>query len=128
MYESVIDLVVGQATMLFVELHYTLATEEAERIGVDHVARMSSNEAGESSLGEYWLMLSLIYWFAVLNQFSKEQSSVNTLSGRYLKKIDTETLCSFSLYGLLVSSPLQDGNAAIQHVSFQACVDNYTEL
>jgi hypothetical protein len=52
MYESVIDLVGGQATMLFVELHYTLATEEAERIGVDHVARMSSNEAGESSLGE----------------------------------------------------------------------------
>nr|CAD7448736.1 unnamed protein product [Timema bartmani] len=50
MYESVIDLVEGEATMLFVELHYTLATEEAERIGVDHVARMSSNEAGESSL------------------------------------------------------------------------------
>lgn len=50
MYESVIDLVNGEATMLFVELHYTLATEEAERIGVDHVARMSSNEAGESSL------------------------------------------------------------------------------
>lgn len=50
MYESVIDLVGGEATMLFVELHYTLATEEAERIGVDHVARMSSNEAGESSL------------------------------------------------------------------------------
>jgi len=65
MYESVIDLVVGQATMLFVELHYTLATEEAERIGVDHVARMSSNEAGESSLGEYRLMLNLIHWFAV---------------------------------------------------------------
>jgi COP9 signalosome complex subunit 6 len=55
MYESVIDLVVGQATMLFVELHYTLATEEAERIGVDHVARMSSNEAGESSLGELFV-------------------------------------------------------------------------
>ncbi|XP_071455298.1 COP9 signalosome complex subunit 6 [Hetaerina americana] len=50
LYESVIDLVGGEATMLFVELHYTLATEEAERIGVDHVARMSSNEAGESSL------------------------------------------------------------------------------
>lgn len=50
MYESVIDLVNGEATMLFVELHYTLATEEAERIGVDHVARMSSNDAGESSL------------------------------------------------------------------------------
>lgn len=36
--------------MLFVPLVYTLATEEAERIGVDHVARMSSTEAGESSL------------------------------------------------------------------------------
>lgn len=50
MYESVIDLVNGQATMLFVELTYTLATEEAERIGLDHVARMTSNETGESSL------------------------------------------------------------------------------
>ncbi|XP_041366087.1 COP9 signalosome complex subunit 6-like [Gigantopelta aegis] len=48
-YESVIDLVNGDATMLFVELSYTLATEEAERIGVDHVARMSSSETGESS-------------------------------------------------------------------------------
>lgn len=50
MYESVIDLVLGQATMLFVELTYTLATEEAERIGLDHVARMTSNDTGESSL------------------------------------------------------------------------------
>ncbi|KAL3848444.1 hypothetical protein ACJMK2_019301 [Sinanodonta woodiana] len=48
-YESVIDLVNGQATMLFVELQYTLATEEAERIGVDHVARVSTSEAGEGS-------------------------------------------------------------------------------
>lgn len=52
LYESVIDIVGGEATMLFVELHYTLATEEAERIGVDHVARMSSNDSGESSLGK----------------------------------------------------------------------------
>ena len=36
--------------MLFVSLTYTLATEEAERIGVDHVARMSSTDSGESSL------------------------------------------------------------------------------
>ncbi|KAK9299296.1 hypothetical protein QLX08_007648 [Tetragonisca angustula] len=50
MYESVIDLVNGEATMLFVPLTYTLATEEAERIGVDHVARMCSNDQGESSL------------------------------------------------------------------------------
>ncbi|KAK4879305.1 hypothetical protein RN001_007451 [Aquatica leii] len=50
LHESVIDLVDGEATMLFVPLTYTLATEEAERIGVDHVARMSSTDAGESSL------------------------------------------------------------------------------
>lgn len=58
MYESVIDLVNGEATMLFVPLTYTLATEEAERIGVDHVARMCSNEQGESSLGK----ILFVYW------------------------------------------------------------------
>lgn len=51
MYESVIDLVNGEAIMLFVPLTYTLATEEAERIGLDHVARMCSNDQRESSLG-----------------------------------------------------------------------------
>lgn len=49
-YESVIDLVSGEATMLFVELQYTLATEEAERIGVDHVARVASAEYMENSI------------------------------------------------------------------------------
>ncbi|XP_069176025.1 COP9 signalosome complex subunit 6 isoform X1 [Procambarus clarkii] len=49
-YESVLDLVNGAPTMLLVELQYTLATEEAERIGVDHVARMSSHDTQESSL------------------------------------------------------------------------------
>ncbi|XP_071656358.1 COP9 signalosome complex subunit 6 isoform X3 [Patagioenas fasciata] len=37
------------ATMLFAELPYTLATEEAERIGVDHVARMTATGGGENS-------------------------------------------------------------------------------
>jgi COP9 signalosome complex subunit 6 len=37
--------------MLFVELQYTLATEEAERIGVDHVARVSTSDTGEGSSG-----------------------------------------------------------------------------
>ncbi|CAL1545560.1 unnamed protein product [Lymnaea stagnalis] len=41
MFESVIDLVKGEATVLFVDIPYTLATEEAERIGVDHVARIA---------------------------------------------------------------------------------------
>lgn len=37
--------------MLFAELTYTLATEEAERIGVDHVARMTATGSGENSTG-----------------------------------------------------------------------------
>lgn len=49
-YESIIDIINGDAKMLFVELTYTLSTEDAERIGVDHVARMSSNDAQENSL------------------------------------------------------------------------------
>lgn len=49
-YESIIDIVNGETKMLFVELTYTLSTEDAERIGVDHVARMSSNDAQENSL------------------------------------------------------------------------------
>lgn len=58
MYESVIDLVNGEATMLFVELNYTLATEEAERIGVDHVARMASGDSAESSQGILFFFLN----------------------------------------------------------------------
>ena len=39
--------------MLFVELSYTLATEEAERIGVDHVARVTSTDVTEESIGTF---------------------------------------------------------------------------
>jgi len=50
-FESIIDILNGETTMLFVQLPYVLATEEAERIGVDHVARiMSSSDANECSL------------------------------------------------------------------------------
>ena len=34
LYESVIDMVAGEARILFVKLPYTLATEDSERIGV----------------------------------------------------------------------------------------------
>lgn len=51
LYESIIDIVQGEATMLFVSLIYTLATEEAERIGVDHVVRTSTHENGGKSAG-----------------------------------------------------------------------------
>lgn len=47
-FESVVDLVDNERRMLFVDVPYTVATEEAERIGVDHVARVSS--AGESDV------------------------------------------------------------------------------
>lgn len=49
LFESVIDIVAGEATMLFVPLVYTLATEEAERIGVDHVARHAMAQSSDSS-------------------------------------------------------------------------------
>lgn len=42
-----------QTRMLFVETHYTLATEEAERIGVDHVARLSNTGTVDASTGLY---------------------------------------------------------------------------
>lgn len=50
-YESIIDIVQGETTILFVDLSYTLATEEAERIGVDHVVRTSIHENGGKSAG-----------------------------------------------------------------------------
>ncbi|XP_077293940.1 COP9 signalosome subunit 6 isoform X2 [Arctopsyche grandis] len=51
LYESVVELVGGGETALLLSpLKYTLAAEEAERVGVDHVARVSSSDAGESSL------------------------------------------------------------------------------
>jgi COP9 signalosome complex subunit 6 len=63
LFESVIDIVAGEATMLFVPLTYTLATEEAERIGVDHVARMA--QSNESSANSYGNQIK-IYFFVEL--------------------------------------------------------------
>nr|CAB3232920.1 COP9 signalosome complex subunit 6 [Phallusia mammillata] len=48
-YESVIDVADGNAVTRLVALNYTLATEEAERIGVDHIARVSNLESGTVS-------------------------------------------------------------------------------
>lgn len=57
MYESVIDLVAGETRMLFVNLKYTLATEEAERIGLDHVARISAGtDDRQSKVAEHVAM------------------------------------------------------------------------
>lgn len=60
----------GEATMLFVPISYTLATEEAERIGVDHVARMaSSNDAGENSYGNLFIHLFLVSMKSFFSHF-----------------------------------------------------------
>ncbi|VDI08383.1 COP9 signalosome complex subunit 6-like [Mytilus galloprovincialis] len=80
-YESVIDLVNNEATMLFVELSYTIATEEAERIGVDHVARLSSSETSDSS--------------TVAEQLVAQHSSIKMLHSRvkiileYIKAVES---------------------------------------
>lgn len=62
-YESIIDIVQGETTMLFVNLSYTLATEEAERIGVDHVVRTSTHENGGKSAGKIQFKLLLFIVF-----------------------------------------------------------------
>ena len=48
-YESLIEIVDGVPKLLFTPVPYSLATEEAERIGVDHIARTSMLGTGESS-------------------------------------------------------------------------------
>lgn len=91
MYESVIDLVNGEAKMLFVELSYTLATEEAERIGVDHVARMASGDSSESSQGNYFSLnmlnqfINLVspHWFIlVAEQLQAQHNAIKMLANR----------------------------------------------
>jgi len=58
LYESIIDVNGAHTnTKLFVNIPYTLATEEAERIGLDHMARMTSTahngEKGNSVVTEH---------------------------------------------------------------------------
>jgi len=48
-FESVLDLVQGKACLQFVPVQYNLVTEEAERIGIDHVARFSIAGASDAS-------------------------------------------------------------------------------
>jgi len=68
LYESVIDMVAGQARILFVKLPYTLATEDSERIGLDHVARIASgNECTTSRTAD---------------QLNAQHSAIKMLAGR----------------------------------------------
>jgi COP9 signalosome complex subunit 6 len=67
LYESVIDMIEGQARILFVKLPYTLATEEAERIGLDHVARIVGGESSSSKTAD---------------QLTAQHSAIKMLAGR----------------------------------------------
>lgn len=79
--------------MLFVQLPYTLATEEAERIGVDHVARVqSADDSMETSLGNdilKRLSSSVIYWILrflvillVAEHLQSQHSAIKMLQSR----------------------------------------------
>ena len=46
-----IEIEEGATKVLYSPITYTLATEEAERIGMDHIARVSIAGAKESSAG-----------------------------------------------------------------------------
>lgn len=51
LYESLIEILDGQPHILYTHVNYSLATEEAERIGVDHIARSSVTGTTHTSAG-----------------------------------------------------------------------------
>ncbi len=59
-YESLIEVVEAQSKVLFASVEYTLATEDAERVGVDHIARASVTGASERSAGNSWYVCLLL--------------------------------------------------------------------
>lgn len=53
LYESLIEIMEGEPKILYTHVDYSLATEEAERIGVDHIARSSVTGTSHTSAGEH---------------------------------------------------------------------------
>lgn len=71
--------------MLFAELTYTLATEEAERIGVDHVARMTATGTGENSTGKLSVFASHWETDNILSYIHKNKNlGHNLITGPFL--------------------------------------------
>ena len=86
---------------MFAVVSYTLATEEAERIGVDHIARMSMSGLSENS--------------AVSEQLASTYGAIKMLHSRinlivdYLKAIATGAhLLSIKIWSLLVLYIVQE--------------------
>ena len=69
-----IDVAEGIAITRLVKLNYTLATEEAERVGVDHVAKMSNVGSGTESLGKISDILGIWSWSRVAGYFCRRRS------------------------------------------------------
>lgn len=92
-FESVIDIVEGKATMLFVEIPFTLATEDSERIGVDHVARVSTVAAAAGPADAADMGPSV-----VSDHLTAQYSAIKMLHSRvrlimdYVKAVDDGTL------------------------------------
>lgn len=90
-FESVIDILDGKATMLFVEIPFSLATEEAERIGVDHVARVSTVGSGQGADADAGPSV-------VADHLTAQYSAIKMLHSRvklimdYVKAVDEGTL------------------------------------
>jgi len=86
MYESLIDIVKGEAKMLFVKLNYSLATEEAERIGLDHVAKITNSADTDSEVSK------------VSEHFLAQHSAIKMLASRvslileYIKAVEAGEL------------------------------------
>jgi len=108
-YESLLELVETQPKVLYTPIHYSLATEEAERVGVDHIARSSVTGSAQTSAGE-WLCPGLlgpvqqVKWLhyvrcwhsvAVSEQLTAQYGAVKMLHSRvqlildYLKAVQT---------------------------------------
>merc|ERR1719259_1113940 len=85
-YESLIDIVKGEANMLFVKLNYSLATEEAERIGLDHVAKITNSADTDSEVSK------------VSEHFLAQHSAIKMLASRvslileYIKAVEAGEL------------------------------------
>lgn len=83
-FESLIEIIEEQPKVLFTSVPYTLATEEAERIGVDHIARSSVAGSAQTS--------------AVSDQLSAQHGAVKMLYSRiklildYLKVVQAGEL------------------------------------
>jgi COP9 signalosome complex subunit 6 len=90
-YESLIELGEDGTKIVFSSIPYTLATEEAERVGIDHIARVSVMGSAETS--------------AVAEQLSGTYGAVKMLYSRvrlivdYLKGVRSGQLQPLRVYG-----------------------------